>query len=41
MIMQNKALICALEALINSQYASNIHAKNHAGPCVLPFFSKL
>ncbi len=26
MIMQNKALICALYVLINSQYASNMHA---------------
>ncbi len=25
MVMQNKALICALHVLINSQYASNIH----------------
>ncbi len=26
MVMQNKALICALYALVNSQYASNMHA---------------
>ncbi len=26
MIIQNKALICVLKVLINSQYASNIHA---------------
>ncbi len=25
-MMQNKALICALELLINSQYSSNMHA---------------
>ncbi len=24
--MQNKALMCALEVLINSQYASNVNA---------------
>ncbi len=26
MVMQNKALICALSVLINTQYASNMHA---------------
>ncbi len=26
MVMQNKASICALEVLINIQYASNMHA---------------
>ncbi len=26
MVMQNKALICALYALINNQNASNMHA---------------
>ncbi len=26
MVMQNKALICALYVLINRQYASNMHA---------------
>ncbi len=26
MVMQNKTLICALEVLINSQHASNMHA---------------
>ncbi len=26
MLLQNKALMCALYVLINSQYASNMHA---------------
>ncbi len=26
MVMREKVLICALEVLINSQYASNMHA---------------
>ncbi len=26
MVIQNKALICAAEVLINSQHASNLHA---------------
>ncbi len=28
MVIQNKALICALEVLIKSKYASNMYANN-------------
>ncbi len=29
MVTQNKALLCVLDVLINSQHASNIHAKSN------------
>ncbi len=41
MVMQNKALICALEVLINSQYATNMHANKqlvYSDSKVLPFY---
>ncbi len=29
MFMQNKALMCVLEVLINNQYVSNMHVNKH------------